>query len=982
MVGLLVLRSGGAAAQPRAGWQADPLLAPYLVHTLVADPGGALWVGTEEGAFRYDGHALTPLNALRTRGARLPVTPCYAVAVDQRGQTWLSTGAGVYVLTPGGELRQLPRLAPGPAAMSQLVLAPGGGRVWAMQHTRAVGAYDLNGRIRVVIPMPGAAAVELLAASDSSLWVTVQDVETRHYDARGHLLGRWPHPRTMVRPVAATQGRTVLVSSRAAYELRPGGRLAEVLRWLPPGEANSLAVAGRDSGFVVLFKEELFELSLGRRPRLLSRQPVPVAALTRLAIDPAGAWWCFGSRQRGAVRGGAARSFIQRLTPPDGAAVSTRAVARAADGRLIVSSYRHQMEQPADQPTAPLREWPYETENGRPTQPVFYALAPTRPASDTLIGALESGRFAFLNTRTRTTHDAPVLGQAAVPLATALLRDSSTGRLWAGAGTGLYWFDEVGRAFRPYAAPADGGRLPLRDVPLEQLAADRAGRLWLAGSTGLRCLWPATGRVLHYGTTEPPARRLPTDDCLSLWPDPRTGHVWVGTRTHGLLELDPARGVRRVVGAAQGLPHVAVGGLLPGPDRSLWISTYYGLARLDLTTFQLAVFSSADGLSDPPELNRHSAWADAGGALYFGGVGGLHRVDPRRAPVADAAPRLLLTGVVEAADSGRIRALLPPAARTLRLRQLPGEAPPELRVALTDFREPAQRRYSWRLVGVGQAGQWQELGADPRIRVPPGLAPGRYVMVVRATTGRGIPARNGLRVPLSVVPAWWQRWWVRALLGLAAAALLYGLHRLRLQAALREERLRTRLAADLHDEVGSLLARVTMQAELLREIEPEPSAALTELAEDSRLAATTMRDIVWAVDARADTLSALLDRMHDHLDATARAAGWPAATLTLDPALSPEAPLPPLVRQHFYLIFKEAVTNAARHGVGVLWIRVAVGPAPRRRLTLVVEHDGAPVAEQARGGIGLKNMRQRATLLGQELAVGARVGGGWEVRLT
>lgn len=151
------------------------------------------------------------------------------------------------------------------------------------------------------------------------------------------------------------------MSGRAAYAPRPGGKL--VLRWLPPGEENSLAVAGRDSVFVVLFKEQLHHVVLGRRPRLLGRQPAPVAAMTRLALDPAGNWWCFGSRQRGVVRGGEAQPFIQRLVPPDGAAVSARAITRTADGRLLISSYRRLMEQPAHAPAAPLREWAYGARN-------------------------------------------------------------------------------------------------------------------------------------------------------------------------------------------------------------------------------------------------------------------------------------------------------------------------------------------------------------------------------------------------------------------------------------------------------------------------------------------------------------------------------------------------------------------------------------------------------------------------------------------
>ncbi|MBC7448757.1 MAG: hypothetical protein H7330_11940, partial [Hymenobacteraceae bacterium] len=198
-------------------------------------------------------------------------------------------------------MRALPRPTVGPAAIAHLAINPAGTRVWAVQYLTAIGAYSLDGRLEVVIPLRGEATKDLLAHPDGSLWLT-QYAETNHYDARGRWLARWRHPTVVGRLGVAATSRPLLLSGRAAYALKPSGHLTEVLRWLPPGEEKSMAVAGHDSTFVVLFKEQLYHVALGRRPRMLGCQPVPVAAITRLAVDTAGMWWCFGTRQHGAVR--------------------------------------------------------------------------------------------------------------------------------------------------------------------------------------------------------------------------------------------------------------------------------------------------------------------------------------------------------------------------------------------------------------------------------------------------------------------------------------------------------------------------------------------------------------------------------------------------------------------------------------------------------------------------------------------------------
>jgi signal transduction histidine kinase len=216
--------------------------------------------------------------------------------------------------------------------------------------------------------------------------------------------------------------------------------------------------------------------------------------------------------------------------------------------------------------------------------------------------------------------------------------------------------------------------------------------------------------------------------------------------------------------------------------------------------------------------------------------------------------------------------------------------------------------------------------------------------------------------------------------GLAGAGtLVYLAQRRRLARVLREERLRSRIAADLHDEVGTMLTRISLQAEMLRQSQPEASPALDRLLGNSRAAARTMRDIVWSIDAHADTMGALLDRMRDHLDQTATPAGLLTELTATN--LRDEEPLAPELRQHLYLVFKEAVTNAVRHARHATALRVSLA-RHAGQLELRVEDDGQPAPTTTRSGMGLRNMQQRAEALSGQIEAGPDAEkGGFRVRL-
>lgn len=228
-----------------------------------------------------------------------------------------------------------------------------------------------------------------------------------------------------------------------------------------------------------------------------------------------------------------------------------------------------------------------------------------------------------------------------------------------------------------------------------------------------------------------------------------------------------------------------------------------------------------------------------------------------------------------------------------------------------------------------------------------------------------------------------QAWLVAAGLGCAlllALGLGWWASRQQRRRAERATALRARLATDLHQEVGTLLARLSQQAELLHQQQPELSPALTHLLGASRAATHSVHDMAWSIDAQADTVGALLERMRGHLAQLAEPAGL--LTEVHADGLYGALRLPPELRQHLYFIFKEAVANAVRHAVQPTKIVVTLTHyAVANALMLAVEDDGGAGAAPARPGTGLRTMHERALALRGQLEAGAQPNGGFRVWL-
>jgi signal transduction histidine kinase len=210
-------------------------------------------------------------------------------------------------------------------------------------------------------------------------------------------------------------------------------------------------------------------------------------------------------------------------------------------------------------------------------------------------------------------------------------------------------------------------------------------------------------------------------------------------------------------------------------------------------------------------------------------------------------------------------------------------------------------------------------------------------------------------------------------LTLALLLALSACRRSRERLSVELHRLRSRIAADLHDDIGSSLSQIAIMSEVAGQRNGPQSAALEEIAGVAREVLESLSEVVWALDPSHDRLHDLTERMRWFAGEALSARG-----ISLDFRVSGpgcERGLSTDVRRQIFLIFKECMNNIARHA-GAANATVVLGEE-RNTLILHVEDDGRGFdSNHATPGHGLNNMSRRAHLLGGELKTRSRIGQG------
>jgi len=448
--------------------------------------------------------------------------------------------------------------------------------------------------------------------------------------------------------------------------------------------------------------------------------------------------------------------------------------------------------------------------------------------------------------------------------------------------------------------------------------------------------------------------------------------LWLGTGS-GLSRFDPSTESFRHYSERDGLPGSVVYGIAEDAEGRLWLGTNRGLSRLDPAAPQKGFrnFGAADGVGNT-EFNRHAAFRSDDGTLYFGGLDGLTFFQPAAITENLEVPPLALTRIETASRVGP-RRHNPRGLDRLSLSYRDYSI--EVEFSALSFTNPAQNRYAYRLEGFDA--DWVDAGTRRFARYTD-LPPGNYVFQVRGSNNDGVWNETGVSLPLAIAPPFWQTWPFRGALLLAVAAGVWAVYRARLRRLLEIERLRLRIAGDLHDDMSSNLVGIALLGERLHHsdgVGPAERRQLTRISETARRMVQDLRDIVWLVDPARDHFEDLLLKMRDLAATMLPGVGWEVRAD--GPQVTGRMGLP--FRRQLYLVYKELLHNIARHA-DASRVCIELLQQARGRLILRVTDDGSGFDPADRSvGLGLRSMRNRVEALGGALEVTSAPGRGTRV---
>jgi ligand-binding sensor domain-containing protein/two-component sensor histidine kinase len=454
----------------------------------------------------------------------------------------------------------------------------------------------------------------------------------------------------------------------------------------------------------------------------------------------------------------------------------------------------------------------------------------------------------------------------------------------------------------------------------------------------------------------------------------RAGRLWAATSGGVTRVDDPTSEHPRFVTytTANGLLSNYTSSVVEDLNGKIYVGTARGIDRLDPMSGRIEQYTSAE----LPWTRPTVSYRDRHGALWFGSVLGLYRFTPLPGQPRPPPPILI--------DGLRVRGVPQPMSELGETEMSGLELGPnqnQLQIDFfgLDFWKGEALRYQFKLEGADT--DWSAL-TDQRSVNYASLQPGHYRFLVRAVNADDTISATPAFVTFRILPPIWQRWWFITLAAFLVGLAAYAVYRYRVGRLLELERVRTRIATDLHDDIGSSLSQIAILSEVARRQAVRGEAGATNqlslIARISRESVDAMSDIVWAINPQRDSLGDLTGRMR-------RFAGdiFPGRDIEFDFRASvPEQDikLGADVRRQTFLIFKECVNNIVRHSACTeadIELRL---DGPWLVMKLADNGKGFDPAE-AKAGHGLASMRRRAAALGGELQIASNNGRGTIVTL-
>ncbi|OLB21723.1 MAG: hypothetical protein AUH16_01675 [Acidobacteria bacterium 13_2_20CM_57_7] len=959
---------------------------PGPVRAIAQTPDGYLWLGTEAGLYRFDGlHfvAWEPSFGEQTLGSSV-----WSLCTSRDGSLWIGFSSGGISQLRSGHLKNYSHADGVPDGGILSIVEDASGSIWAG------GQYGLSkldsGSWRQVgvqsgYPAPGAQV--LFVDRRGTLWVATDGLDfglSKDPVRRNTILSLTHNAKSFVATREAV-GQVWMMAEAPDGNVWIADTSGHTVRPIMSRTRSEAGIKVGAEPFSVLFDRDR-SLWIGPDQKGL-RRVVDVRKPERAVLD-----------QLWAREGLSSDRVISALEDREGNLWFGTAVGLDRLRENKVTAYSNGEGLTADQ---------------------RLAVASTRDGSVWLV-SYTSGTVQRLSQGQITTSKLPAYSRSDTTRILSLYADGNS-RIWFGGSFGLAAGDEwnvswikipdIEKGAMVHAIARDargdlwitvwggdkgGGVLRLRDgnwtdfrnrVYLPQyrcrvLYGDPLGRLWLGFEDGEVAVHE--NEEFHVYSSKD---GLPGGKVLAITRD-RAGNFWIGSEG-GLSHFD--HGNFATLTKKNGLPGNSVSGIVEDEEGFLWLAGALAILRVsprELETallspsyrIQGASFDATDGLRGLPRQREPfpTAIRSTDGRLWFSTSEGVAVINPRHLPKNIVPPPVTIEAL-KADDqtltpSSGLR--LPPRARNL-----------QFEYAALSLTTPEHVHFRYKLEGYDN--DWRGPVSAREVAYT-NLPPRNYRFRVIACNSDGVWNEDGASLDFTLIPAFYQTNWFRALCVISVCFIICVIYRLRVLQVSRaigarfDERLaeRTRMARDLHDTFLQTIQGSKLVADDALELSADPIRMRRAMEQLSVWLASAMQE----GRAALNSLRTATTQTNDLAEALRRATDdglIPNSMSVTFSVVGDTREMHPIVRDEIYRIGYEAIRNACMHS-GASQLEVELRYANNLALRVSDNGTGIDPAIADRGKdehFGLQGMRERAARVGGKLTLASSSNSGTEIKL-
>lgn len=345
--------------------------------------------------------------------------------------------------------------------------------------------------------------------------------------------------------------------------------------------------------------------------------------------------------------------------------------------------------------------------------------------------------------------------------------EDKNNNLWIATwGGGLNYFDTKTEKFISYRESANNNRTINNDNLIDMV--QDGDKIWIATfGGGLNLFDTKKGLFRYYKYKDSDPNTISNNNIFSLFKDSK-GYLWIGTAGGGINRMNLKTNRIERFEKNDNIKYQTVTGIIEDDNNTIWFSTKQGIINY---SYRTNTFNMLSKLSS--EFHINSIFKDEKGWIYFGGIDGVVKVNPKTIEVDGKPPKVKLTNFklfnkeVPIEENG---ILIKNIAYTDEITLNHYQDVLTFEFSALEFPFSSSCEYAIKMENFDR--EWRYIGKD-RTATFTNLSPGEYTFMVKSKETGGQWGKEYASVKIHILRPYWFQWWAFLIYGIVLVFLFY-----------------------------------------------------------------------------------------------------------------------------------------------------------------------------------------------------------------